>query len=185
MAFSIRRSASLYSCIFLSPLFNHLQDSNHVILPNKPGAFEHWQTYLLPSTRRCASPLAAQETRSDCFSKDYIVIFNSPRLKVFGRFRKTREMIREESQSRDHICNNPVEIFAFLTAGLRDIKPIVLGSIDDISQRQHTCLCSMVYGMPSKSSGSTKAHTPPFAGETKCLSLPSPEVQSWTIASSS
>jgi hypothetical protein len=181
----IRRSASLYSYIFLSPLFNHLQDFNHVILPNKPGAFKYWQTSLLPSTRRCASPLAAQETRSDCFSKDYIVIFISPRLKVFGRFRKTREMSREESQSCDHICNNPVEIFAFLTAGLRDINPIVLGSIDDISQRQHTCLiCSMVYSMVSKSSASTKAHTPPFASETKRLPLPSPEIQSWAIASS-
>lgn len=121
---------------------------------------------------------SGQETRSDCFSKDYIVIFISPRLKVFGRFRKTREMIREESQSCDHICNNPVEIFAFLTAGLRDMNPIVLGSIDDISQRQHTCLtCSTVCA-------STKAHTPPFASETKCLPLPSPEIQSWAIASS-
>lgn len=115
----------------------------------------------------------------------YIIIFNSLRFKVFGRFRKTREMVREESQSCDHICNNLVEIFAFLTAGLRDINQIVLGSIDNISQRQHTCLiCSVVYGMPSKSSTSTKAHTPPFAGETKCLPLLSPEIQSWAIASS-
>ena len=110
----------------------------------------------------------------------------SPRLKVFKRFRKTRETIREESQSYDHICNNPVEIFAFLTAGLRDINLMVLGSIDDISQRQHTCLiCNMVYGMLSKSSASTKVHTPPFAGETKCFPPAFSGTQSWAIAPSS